>query len=294
MAEFDVTDLDAFGNNAERVQIRRIGEVPKCSSGTASRFGFDLDSRSTLEALLVSRKSDYLVVSLHGALDRKKTILPRFERLATLLQGNTSSLFLSDPGLVLNPTLELGWFTGWQGYELYSDLATLIQSAAREVDAKHIVLSGSSGGGFAALQLATYIPKSIALVFNPQTDIHRYWNNGDPNSHGAVRKYIEVLYPDAAPNGIWKIDWSVDWTVQYGDLHSPVRRYLKRQDCRVVYVNNTKDFHYEQHFLPFLESLKSSRQESILTNFEYEGSIGHHPPTPEIFRQGLEIAFGTV
>lgn len=290
MMTLPISQLDKFGNNAPRKEMHVVAGVPECPEGEACRFGYTFDNGASLESLLYNKGSDILVVSLHGALNRKNTQLPRFERLATLLGTDYSALFVSDPSLYLDETLELAWFTGWEGYDLFPDLATLIRSAAEKVGAKRIILSGSSGGGFASLQLAPLIQGSVALAFNPQTDIHSYWQGGDPSKHGAERKYIEVVYPSAAPEGIWKINWDEDWTLNHGTIHSPVRRYMSPVECSVVYMNNKNDFHVEQHFEPFLKSLKATHQENLLIEHSYDGKEGHFPPNPVIFLKGLEIA----
>lgn len=285
-----IEELDKFGNNLPRYAATTPVEVPSCEVGNAVRIGYDFSDSVSLESLLYNKGSEYLVVSLHGALNRKTFELPRFERLATLLKREESGFFIADPSLYLDQTLELAWFTGWEGYNLFEDLAVLIENAASAVAAKKIVLSGSSGGGFAALQLAALIPGSIALVFNPQTDVHTYWQGGDPTKHGAVRKYIEVAYPSAAPDGIWKIDWSKDWSREFGTLHSPQRTYKNKVDSQVVYVNNANDFHVEQHYVPFLNVLQESGQEHILTTYTYDGAEGHFPPDPKTFNAGLDLA----
>lgn len=285
-----ISDLDKFGNNAPRQEMPLVNSVPECPEGNACRFGFTFDNGTYLESLLYNKKSDILVVSLHGALNRRTTKLPRFERLSTLLGTGYSALFVSDPSLHLDKTIQLAWFTGWEGYNLFPDLAELIKTSAERVGAKKIILSGSSGGGFAALQLAALIDGSIALAFNPQTDIHSYWQGGDPTKRGAEKRYIEVVYPSAAPNGIEKINLDEDWSLKHGTIHSPVRTYTGPVSCSVVYMNNVNDYHVEQHFKPFLESLKASRQENILIEYSYNGNVGHSAPDSKIFNKGLEIA----
>lgn len=289
MNAIPIRELNTFGDNVSQIGVEKVSDVPNCPMSYAIRFGYEYSNGTKLESLLCKKDSNTLIVSLHGALDRRKTILPRFERLASLLSFDTSILLVGDPALYLNQTLELSWYTGWEGYNLYPDLAELIKNAALEVAAERIILSGSSGGGFASLQLAALIPNSIAVSFNPQTDVHRYWNNGDPEKHGAVRKYIEVCYPSAAPEGIWKIDWDIDWSFQFGDIHSPVRRFRQKQDCSIVYLNNVNDFHVEQHFSPFYEAVSSAGVKH-LEIINYKGNQGHFPPDPETFKLGINKA----
>lgn len=78
-----------------------------------SRFSAQCPRETALDALLVNKGSDVLVVGLHGATVRSKFTLPRFEWFRTLRKTEYNSLYFSDPTLCLSPKLELAWYTGW-------------------------------------------------------------------------------------------------------------------------------------------------------------------------------------
>ena len=178
----------------------------------AVRWSYDFGGGRILDALGINEGGDVLVVSFHGALDRERYMLPRFERMASIRKLGLSSLYIADPALHLNSSLQLAWYTGWPEIDLLDIIAEQCVRAANDLDAKALILSGSSGGGYAALQVGARIDDSIALAFNPQTHIHGYLYDGKPGSHGVERAYIEHVYPTAAPGGVWNIDFDLDWT----------------------------------------------------------------------------------
>lgn len=105
--------------------------------------------------LLVRQIGSALVGSFHGALSRQRYTLPRFERLASLLPTGENLILFSDPYLELNPELELAWFAGGPGVDLSAYIAGIVSAVADAWDVDKVVLTGSSGGGFAALRWAS-------------------------------------------------------------------------------------------------------------------------------------------
>ncbi|MGP5118362.1 hypothetical protein [Corynebacterium casei] len=283
-----ISSIGRGGSEVPVNELQNLDDIDVPNETGASRWRHPFKDGTFIDTLLINQESDVLVVSFHGALNRKTYEIPRFERVATLAQTPYSSLFISDPALWLDETLQLAWYTGWgSGPKLDSILAPFINEVAKQLGVKTIILSGSSGGGFASLQVSSLIPGSYALAFNPQTHVHGYHDSGKPTDNGAVRKYIEVLYPEAAPNGIWKIDFSVDWTEELDDRFSPIRRYKTAQDNFIVYCNNLNDWHVEQHYQPFEEAFTQSAGKEALRTINYNGKQGHHPPNASEFMEGL-------
>src|SRR5699024_7320320 len=128
-----------------------------------------------------------------------------------------------DPTLHLNDQLSLTWYTGWRGLNLYEILADWTVTAAAASGAHHIVFLGSSGGGFAALQVASIVPGSIAVPINPQTTIWRYQPGG---SLSFVRSYLEHVAPYLIPEkGLRSISADDDWSAPLGDTASTIMTY---------------------------------------------------------------------
>lgn len=257
-----------------------------------SRYTHVLPGGLPLDALLVDRQSDVLVVSFHGALNRQTNTLPRFERLKTLLEYDVSSLYFTDPALHLADHLELAWFTGPRDLDVHEVIARWTARAAEAIGASHIIFSGSSGGGFAALQAATFVPGSLALPFNPQTSIYGYLANG--TSRGAQRVYAEAVMPHLAPDGFAQLDEAVDWTEPLGERASVLRRYARPVDNRVLYAENPNEFHYRDHYLPFLAAAARGGNLDRIRVHEYLGDERHNPPNPVQFRAALDEALAWV
>src|SRR5699024_1237577 len=123
-------------------------------------------------------KSNVLLVSMHGALQRAKIRLPRFERLRSFLRTEYSSIYFGDPMLHLSDNVSLSWFTGSREVNVPLLISDWVQRAAFTSGASKVIFVGSSGGGFASAQVSSYVPGSVAVVFNPQTVISAYRPSG--------------------------------------------------------------------------------------------------------------------
>ncbi len=94
---------------------------------------------TTLDSLFVNKRSDVLVVSMHGAIQRATIRLPRFERLRTFLRTDYSSIYFGDPSLYLGEKFSLSWFTGWHGTNVPHIIADCVQKAAYASNASKII-----------------------------------------------------------------------------------------------------------------------------------------------------------
>jgi pimeloyl-ACP methyl ester carboxylesterase len=247
----------------------------------------------TLEAFGLNQGSDVLVVSLHGATDRKKYVLPRFERLATLRETPYSSLYFGDPTLLMSQELELGWYAGWRGFNGHYWIAEWTRRVAKAFGCTKIIFCGSSGGGMASMQAATFVPDSLALAFNPQTDIFKYKVDGERDH--PQRRFCQGVFPDLVPQGWAARDESVDWTLPLGDLTSAVKKYESPRANYVMYVQNRNDFfHVRDQLLPFRDAVERTLSAKQLTNRfrfeEYDGPIGHVVPNKQTYTEYLDRA----
>lgn len=264
-----------------------VGSFRPFNGRGGTKYAVDLGRETHLQALLVNRSSDVLLVSLHGATARKRFELPRFEWFRTLQSTEYSALYFSDPCLDLDERLELAWYTGWYELDLYPILAEWATKASEAVGAKHIVFFGSSGGGLAALQAATYAPDSIALPFNPQTSIASYKVKG--TGLGAQRRYLKSVMPHLTPTGgVSELVPDIDWSVSLGERTSTIVRYGRPQPNKVLYAQNNNDlFHVEQHYVPFREAIEGGVNHNRVRFLNYEGKPGHKPPRSPEFKDAL-------
>lgn len=263
-----------------------------CSYGQIGQADFSLTGlsqhtsplgRGRLDALFDNKQSDVLVVSLHGALDRGKYTAPRFERFRTMRDLPFSALYLSDPALSLDPGLSLSWYVGYDGVNTVDACLDWIRRAAADSGAKGIVLVGSSGGGYGALQMTHLLEDSLALVFQPQTVISRYYES-------YVSNFANVCFPQMGDG----------WEEELGPRVSAIEAYREPGFRRIRYVQNRNDrLHYLRHFKPFIEDLGIDA-DSTAWQYEgvsvrlYDGPKGHKVPSPELFLEELNAAVANV
>lgn len=287
----DIPNLVNTGYNAPIANADPIDPNTIASPGQASRHQVKYTNGCELDALFINKGSETLVVSFHGALNRTSFEIPRFERLKSLLKYDCNSLFISDPALHLDENLQLSWYTSWEGAEVQDDVARLIEGIAGLTGTRDTILTGSSGGGFAALQISALMPNTLALPFNPQTHIHGYLVDGIDGAHGAERKYLEVVHPERVVGSIWDTDFDVDWTEALSDEVSALRRYSTPVPNRVLYCQTPTDWHYYQHYLPFLAAAAKGNNLSRILVHEYGERVGHFPPDADEFDSALKLAF---
>ncbi|WP_152683302.1 hypothetical protein [Kocuria sp. SM24M-10] len=285
MSPIPLHDLEEGGLNAPIANVATLDEFSPDSKLGASRYRHELPGGKPLDALLVNKGSDILVVNLHGALDLKTQTPPRFERLRSISQFDVSALYFSDPTILLGKSMQLAWYTGWDGVDVQQIIADWSLIAARSIGATRIVFSGSSGGGFAALQVSALTPGSLAVPINPQTSIYGYL--ADNKYWGPQHTYLLAVWPQIAPGGLSSVDFSKDWTAVLDDRVSAMRRYEHPLDNYVFAVINRNEFHYQKHWLPLLGAAARGGNLGRFWVQEYEGSLRHNPPSPEQFRIGL-------
>lgn len=225
-----------------------------------------------------------LIVVFHGALDRSRYSVPRFEYLRTLRRRSESLLFLSDPTLYLHESIQLGWYVGSEIDNGHDLMATTIRNICSELNQERPLLVGSSGGGFAALAVSAQIAGSLCLAFSPQTSIDRY-------HMGYGRRLSTLAFPtsrghvDLLARYIQRIDLSALY-----DTANPQNR--------VTYVQNTGDeFHLREHCYPFLPQLGLDLAHGVLASkrarleLEYMRD-GHGAPSPSDMLRHIDRALG--
>lgn len=267
--DFQTSDLSMEPDTAARL------------SEPTGRTGIDLES------LLVKRSGRSLVVSLHGALDRQKYALPRFERLKTLLATDADLLLVSDPTLRIDDRLQLAWYTGWPGYDASRRIADMTIRVADQWGIPHdrVMITGSSGGGYAALKIGRLIPKSTIIAYYAQTSIWNYLAAG--TSYSAQRGLIRAVYSDDFPVMDDQFLSTQDWTRDRAPLASPRHEFSTRQEQWIYLVQNVDEFHYADHYLPFVKDAVMGGNGDRLVLHEYHGGATHAPPSPQVFKDSL-------
>lgn len=221
------------------------------------------------------------MIFFQGAVDREKApLLPNFTGVSFLKNFNFSKVYFSDPALYLDSKLRLAWYSGTMDCDVRSIIRSVISGLAKRFGWEKIIFVGGSGGGFAALHFSALFSDSLAVVWNPQTNVLDY----NP-SH--VEDYASVCYnttveklKDAVPLNL--ID-------QYKFGHSNY----------VFYLQNSTDWHVRAHLRPFLRGMRLSDvsddcamalSERFFLVKSSEWGEGHIPPPPDYLAEQISKA----
>lgn len=281
-----IAEVGQGGLNVDPVEASRGEYGSLIQPAQVTRTRETLPKGSFLDMLLDERGGDTMLVVLHGATDRGKYQMPRFEWMSTINEiSKWSTLYVSDPVLSVDDVIQLAWYVGWGDLDLHEVIADRVQEIANAMGYSTLVFCGSSGGGFAALQISRLIPGSYALAMNAQTAIDAYLVNG--SGLGPQRTFIERLMPELMPAGGLTYENQHHWADPRRSRLSAVAAYSQVTNNRVFLVQNVNDFHYEEHFVPFTKSFLSANDRSSLRAFLYAGPGAHVVPSREIFQESV-------
>ncbi len=213
-----------------------------------------------LPAAVAPAEGDTLTVLFHGAIDRARTTLPLFQRFRFQKELRSGpSLAFGDPTLDLARELRLAWYLGHEHLDLAPAIAAAVRGVARSLGTARVVLQGSSGGGFAALQVGAHLPESHVIAMNPQTDLRRY-------NVSAYRAAMIAAYGSKDIDGASPLVPRIDVMRRVEALDA---------DLNVTLVMNDGDlFHEKSHASP-LRSFLHSRNGSSLHEVRYNLGPGH-------------------
>lgn len=223
-----------------------------------------------LDLMLSDQSSDTTIIFFHAALTKRAGInLPIFSgaRLGAGLQAN--KIFVSDPSLYLSESLRLGWFLGNKYLKGEEEITFSLLEILKKFNTKKVILFGASAGGFAAILYGKILNKIsglnvLSVAVNPQTNILKF-------SKRPVEDYFGAA-------------WGVD-VDDHVSLNSLGVNYNFNNDLQaldglpLLYIQNTADHHYYDHFTPFLNSCNVaslSDNKFILSDWFGEGHVS--PP----------------
>ncbi|WP_284980196.1 hypothetical protein [Arthrobacter sp. fls2-241-R2A-200] len=187
---------------------------------------------------------------------------------------DVNRVFISDPSLILSPTMNLGWYAGNSQQRLQQILQDVIAKIASSFGSEKLVFFGTSGGGFASLYYSSQFPGSMAIVANPQTNIARY----EPEP---VSNFAEVCFGVSGIDPMDRLPHSVTT-----DL---VKIYSKPLENTVAYMQNSTDrFHIDAHHDPFVKNLHYSNEVFELLGDDW--GDGHAAPPKGLITDVLKVA----
>lgn len=236
---------------------------------------------SYIDMLIDIKPAASIVFMLNGAMDRSRE--PPFFYGGGVIPKWCSRVSINDPSLYSSRTLTLGWYAGTEHIRLQSMLPEIISKLLAVSKSDRPIFSGGSGGGFAALYYSAGIFDAIAMVWNPQSDILKY-------IQGPVKAYANAAFGMS--------DWS--------EVAQKLSEIVEVDVCKVyrsgfvnkvVYLQNSRDWHVEKHCFPFLDALSIARpadtsgvisSERIILRFGNWGE-GHAAPPPALTGKVLEV-----
>lgn len=254
-----------------------------------SRYALSLNESMSLELLLDPKISDQLIVSFHGALDRSKCSIQCFERRDTIASHDASGLYFSDPLLSRSPELEAAWFEGGEELGIIESAVAVTKRLANDLGAAKVIYSGSSSGGFAALQASALHDGSLALTFNPVTAIGNH--TVDSNSCAAQRAYVAAVWPEAYVSMLGQTESLLDFESLTSPRTSALKTYESPRMNHVLMCINVNDPHFGKHYLPFLAAAARGNNLARVHVFEYDGPPAHGAPSTAEFDEGLKRGF---
>ncbi|MBE0444159.1 hypothetical protein [Psychrobacter sp. FME5] len=189
--------------------------------------------------LYLKKGSDKLFVVLNGAVSEDYKGRVCYHRWSWSDKFPGSVLFITDPTLLKHADLSLAWYIGNLNSKVDKHIARFVEKVAGYLQTEKIVPYGSSGGGFAAIQLACNIDKyaTVAVTINPQVKLSEHRRQ-------PVDKYLESCWP------------GYDVSLLDSDLSFDALSNFKINVPDIIYIQNTVDkLHYERHFIPFLKGV---------------------------------------
>lgn len=203
--------------------------------------------------------SKKLLFTFHGAVNRDNIKSTPFNSFFPALT-DTNQIAVSDPSLLLSREFRVGWFAGHAGFDTQFHLRGALRTITKALEAERTIYFGSSAGGFAALYFSYFAPRSIALVFNPQTSITAYHD-----SH--VAPYRTICWPDVASTAELAQATCADVTALYAQGFRNT----------VIYCQSMGDWHHTaRHMLPFVGAIADKPQaRRLLLYSDYKGQEGH-------------------
>ena len=194
-----------------------------------------------------SSSNKNLICMGSGAYSPKEKIsLPIFRRHSWQSEFEESVIYYNDPTLYqYDPNILLGWGVGKndEWYLLVITDIIRILAIKNDIEPKNILFFGSSGGGFTATILSTFIKNSSVIVNNPQM---------------FLIKYVKAIFDKMISSCFDNLDLETILT-QYGYRFDVVKLFKREKYMpKITYiVNIDSEIDISNQFIPFINSLAS-------------------------------------
>lgn len=227
-----------------------------------------------IDMLMSPRSSDTTIFFFHGAIESHFN-LPVLSGIGVSSELDVNRVFISDPTLLLDKDLTLAWYAGNHHQpHLQRSLQLILTKIAQSLGSEKLIFFGGSGGGFASLYFASQFEESLALVFNPQTDIEAYRKR-------AVQHYVERAFHNDGQGKRREGGLPESIVSDLCELYATPNR------VSVAYMQNLNDtLHVERHLKPFVSRVHRDTSLLVLAD---RWQQGHSPPSKELLSQVLRV-----
>lgn len=183
-----------------------------------------------LPVYIRQRSGPLLTVGFSGAIVREQIRLPYFEGLRSFKGQNHSLCLFSDPVLLVSNAMTVAWYVGTTNFDLVAAMTQVVKRVQALCQATHLMFTGGSGGGFAALMMSHRFPESLAYVFNPQINILQY-------NATVVANFLNTCFPEVNPHEP-QIERRLNCLIRYREGHQN----------KIYYLNNASDHFHRKNF----------------------------------------------
>lgn len=229
-----------------------------------------------LDLYINLKKGLPLVILFNNSIERSSKVqLPVFPGLGLIPTQYFSTVCISDPALYLSEDLNVGWHAGTKNVPLQPLIPEIISKLIALSGTDKVVFVGGCSGGFSSLYYSRLVPESLAVIWNPQTNIMKY-------KASDVKKYAYEAFLIESDRADLERVINVDLLPIYREVD---QNY-------VIYLQNKSDWHVKEHCLPFLAGMVNTSsliletgyvRDDLFLNF-YNWGKGHVPPSWKWFK----------
>lgn len=208
--------------------------------------------------------NEKLLVLFNGAIDRKISPPPVFQRSTWVDDFNANVLIVNDPTLTATNDLNIGWYVGNEKENAQYYIVTFLKKFIEVMNFKYqdVLLYGSSAGGFASMIFALHL-KVPCVVNNPQVDVLGYDGN-------FAKKLITKNFNNMNENEFRE---KYQNRINVVELFKNVNRMPK-----IYYLQNILDMsHYKKHYSKVIDLYVSKFTiQNNFNSFLYSDDISGH------------------
>jgi hypothetical protein len=220
------------------IHLNKINNLNEINNNSVKYYKY-----KTIDFFFNNKKSDYLIVYLHGAIYiNEKTNKPIKKPIFYHSNYNyCDTLCLSDKLLedYNDKNLLLSWYLSTPTHNYFNIYCEILTYILKN-NYKKVLFTGGSGGAYPALLFSSYF-NCNCLIFNPQIYLHKYHY---------FEKMLNILDID-------EIECDIE---NFITKHGPPNK--------ITLVTNTRDVHhYEGHSLIFESFISKDYPDNIITNY---------------------------